>query len=218
MKQLTIFNDKSITMTTPSFKLNGYSTGKIFLPAMFSLVLFSCNKETDINSPAFHISESEKLTIPAAIDLPANIPHENTRVVTFYAEGVQKYKSQAKAGSNPVTFEWVFVAPQADLYDATNKKVGTHSAGPTWQLFGTADSIYGKAFSPAKSAPGSDPNSIDWLQLDLKKAPTGIFSDVSYIQRIATKGGKAPAILPTTAGETVDVKYTAVYRFTKKNP
>jgi len=183
-----------------------------------TLFLFSCKKENDNNTPAFQIAESEKLIIPAAVDLPANSPNGNTRVATFYAEGVQKYRTQPKAGSSPVTYEWVFVAPQADLYDATNKKVGTHSAGPTWQLPGTTDSIYGQAFIPAKSAPSPDPISIDWLQLSLKKVPTGIFADVLYIQRIATKGGKAPVTLPAGAGETVDVKYTAIYRFTKKNP
>jgi hypothetical protein len=50
------------------------------------------------------------------------------------------------------------------------------------------------------------------------KTPTGKFSDVDYIQRIATNGGKAPAQLPLSAGETVDVPYTAVYRFSKINP
>ena len=48
--------------------------------------------------------------------------------------------------------------------------------------------------------------------------PTGIFADVDYIQRIATKGGKAPLTLPANIDETVDVKYKAVYRFTKINP
>jgi hypothetical protein len=189
-----------------------------FGTTIVSALLFSCKKEKDPTSPALKISESETLIIPAAIDLPANAPGGNSRVATYYAEGVQKYKSQQKAGSSPATYEWVFVAPQADLYDASNNKVGTHTAGPTWQLFGTADSIHGQAFSPAKSAPGADPGSIDWLLLTLKKVPTGIFANVSYIQRIATTGGKAPATLPTGAGQTADVKYTAIYRFTRKNP
>ena len=171
------------------------------------------------NSPAAHIAASEKLEIPAAIDLPANLPNGNTRVATFYAEGVQKYKAQEKAGSNPVTYQWVFVAPQADLYDLTNAKIGTHSAGPTWQL-SVNDSIYGQQYSPPKTAPSPDAGSIDWLLLMPKtgKTPTGIFAEVSYIQRIATKGGKAPATPPTSANETVEVKYKAVYRFSKINP
>jgi len=49
------------------------------------------------------------------------------------------------------------------------------------------------------------------------KIPTGIFTNVSYLQRIATKGGKAPTIPPVNATDVVDVKYTAIYRFTKQN-
>lgn len=185
------------------------------------LSLTACKKDKDTNitdTPARRIVESENLEIPVAVDLPANSPGGNTRVATYFARGVQKYKAQVKAGSFPVTYEWVFVAPQADLYDASNKKVGTHSAGPTWQLSAT-DSIYGQHFTPAKTSPATDANSIDWLLLMPKagKVPTGIFSNVAYIQRIATVGGKAPAILPSSAAETAEVEYTAIYRFTQKN-
>jgi len=188
-----------------------------------SAAVLSCNREknTDTNAPAFHIAESEKLVIPATVDLPANLPSGNTRVATFYAEGVQKYKAKAIPGTIPTQYEWTFVAPKADLFDATNKKIGTHSAGPTWQLLGsTTDSIYAQQFTPAKTATSPDANSIDWLQLMPKtgKAPTGLFTNVSYIQRIATKGGKAPLTPPVNATDTIDVTYTAVYRFTRKNP
>jgi len=170
------------------------------------------------NSPAALIASSENLKIPAAIDLPANLPFGNKRVATFYAEGVQKYKAQSKAGSNPVTYEWVFVAPQADLYDTLNVKVGTHSAGPTWQL-SVMDSIYGQQYTPPKAVPSPDSDSIDWLLLKPRTGttPKGIFANVSYIQRIATKGGKAPITPPASANETVEIKYKAIYRFTKIN-
>jgi hypothetical protein len=170
------------------------------------------------NSPAAIIAASEKLTIPAAIELPLNLPYGNKRVATFYAEGVQKYRAQPKAGSNPVAYEWIFVAPQADLYDASNVKVGTHSAGPTWQL-SVMDSIYGQPYTPPKSAPSPDPGSIDWLLLKPRTGttPKGIFANVSYIQRIATKGGKAPVTPPASESETIEVKYKAIYRFTKIN-
>jgi Protein of unknown function (DUF3455) len=188
---------------------------------MASAATISCNRDenVDTNSPAFHIAESEKLVMPAAIDLPPNLPAGNARAATFYAEGVQRYKAKPVAGTNQ--FEWTFVAPKADLFDVTNKKVGTHSAGPTWQLLGsTTDSIYAQAFTPAKTAASPDANSIDWLQLMPKtgKTPTGLFTNVSYIQRIATKGGKAPLTAPANATDSIDVPYTAVYRFTRKNP
>jgi hypothetical protein len=185
---------------------------------VFAAVLTGCKKDkevVDMNSPAYKISESEKLTIPAAVDLPAN-PGGYSRVATFYAEGVQKYKAQAKAGS-PGVYQWVLVAPDAKLY-VSNTMVGTHGAGPFWEVSAT-DSVFAQPFTPARTAPSPDANSIDWLLLMPKagKISTGLFSSVSYIQRIATVGGKAPAAAPTSDAETAEVRYTAIYRFTKTN-
>lgn len=210
----------------------------LLMPALVSAVFISCKREPIIppanytehfpantmplnensNSAAAHIAASEKLDIPAAIAVPENLPNGNTRVATFYAIGVQKYKAREKAGS-PGVYEWAFVAPQADLYDATNAQVGTHGAGPFWETAPT-DSIFAQQFSPARTAPSPDAESIDWLLLKPKTGttPTGIFADVDYIQRIATKGGKAPLTPPVSATETIEVKYKAVYRFTKINP
>ena len=198
----------------PNFKAS------FFIASVLLLVITSCKKEkVDINSPAHHIAESEKLVIPAEVDLPVNLPAGNTRVATYYAEGVQKYKAQAKAGGG---LEWVFVAPEAVLYDALNNKVGTHGAGPFWSVrkaqSGSNDSIFAQQFSPARTAI-PDAGHIAWLQLMPKAGttPTGIFADVDYIQRIATTGGKAPAAVPMNITDTADVFYTAIYRFSKRN-
>lgn len=195
-----------------------------FVPAGHSAAIEFSNASKDDddaqgNSASAHIAASESLEIPAAVSLPENLPGGNSRVATYYAIGVQKYKAREIAGSNPVAYEWVFVAPLADLYDVNNNKVGTHGAGPFWEL-SPADSIFAQHFSPAKTAPSPDAGTIDWLLLKPKAGttPTGIFTDVDYIQRIATKGGKAPLTAPTSATETVEVKYKAVYRFSKINP
>lgn len=196
-----------------------YTTSLLIFCLAFILPLFySCKKEkvVDANSPSYKIAESEKLTIPAAVELPANLPGGNSRVATYYAEGVQKYKAQLKPGTSN-EYVWVLVAPDAKLYDAANKLTGTHTAGPNWTL-SPADSIFAQHFSPAKTASSPDANSIDWLLLMPKngKTPTGIFKDVAYIQRIATTGGKTPAAAPANENATVDIPYTAVYRFAKK--
>ena len=183
-----------------------------------STVLFSCKKDNDKGPFAGRISESEKLTIPAAIDLPANLPGGNIRVATYYAEGVQKYKSQQVSGF-PGTYEWIFVAPEANLYEANNNKVGSHGAGPHWKLSNGTDSIYAQQFAPARFAVSPDPNAIDWLLLMTKAGttPSGVFANVAYIQRIATTGGKKPSQSPTAEGQFTNIPYTAVYRFTKIN-
>lgn len=191
-----------------------------FVAAVF---LIACNKDNeqgmDTNTAGHRIAQSEKLIIPAEVDLPVNGPGGNARVATYYAEGVQKYKAQAKAGGG---LEWVFVAPEAVLYDALNNKVGTHGAGPFWSVrkaqSGSNDSIFAQQFSPARTAI-PDADHIAWLQLMPKAGtiPTGIFADVDYIQRIATTGGKAPATFPMNITDTANVFYSAVYRFSKRN-
>jgi hypothetical protein len=110
---------------------NNHFNNIIILAVITAMVTLSCKKDDPpaAGTPAWKIAASEKLVIPAAIDLPANLPGGNSRVATYYAEGVQKYKAQLKPGS-ATEYEWVFVAPEANLYNASNAKVGTHGAGP----------------------------------------------------------------------------------------
>lgn len=191
----------------------------LFLPAICAVIAMACNKDRDAERPlrpADHIAASERLSIPPEIELPANLPSGNSRTATFYAEGVQKYKAQVKTGTAGI-LEWVLVAPRASLFDISNQAVGTHGAGPYWAL-SVADSIFAQPFTPARVAT-PDTSSIPWLLLMPKngKTPSGRFADVSYIQRIATRGGKAPATAPLSLADTADVFYTAIYRFTRKN-
>lgn len=190
----------------------------ILWPIIVAMALLACKKENQTNTgtPAYKIAASEKLIIPAAIDLPANLPGGNSRLATYYAEGVQKYKAQLKQGSTN-EYEWVFVAPEANLYNVSNTKVGTHGAGPYWTI-AASDSIFAQHYTPQKAIT-PDAGSIAWLQLMPKEGKTasGIFSNVIYIQRIATTGGKAPAAAPQRLSDTASIFYTAIYRFSKKN-
>lgn len=170
----------------------------------------AANKKTD--KPGHYIKASEQLTIPSAVA----VPEGSVRVATYYAEGVQQYKAQELAGL-PGIYQWVFVGPKADLYQHNNKLVGTHGAGPFWEI-SPGDSIFAQHFTPARTAPAPGGTSIDWLLLKPKvgTTPTGIFKDVLYIQRIATEGGKAPSLPPVSATESADVPYKAVYRFSRQ--
>jgi hypothetical protein len=193
-----------------------------FAPSLIVVAILtaviSCSNEDeaypDFYSPGYHIAASEKLLIPVEVDLPSS---GNTRIATYYARGVQIYNARLKADAHPPVYEWVFASPSAILFSEKNVQVGTHVAGPSWQLI-SGGGINGQQFTPAKTK-SVDPGSIDWLLLMPKEGstPTGIFKDVMYIQRIATTGGKAPSTPPASASETIGVEYTAVYRFTKSN-
>ena len=48
------------------------------------------------------------------------------------AKGVQIYECRATKDQGK-EFEWTFVAPEADLFDARGNRVGRHYAGPHWE-------------------------------------------------------------------------------------
>ena len=119
------------------------------------------------------------------------------------AKGVQIYECREQ--------KWVFIAPEAELFDSRGNLVGRHYAGPQWEATGDGSKVVGtvKARADAPEA-----NAIPWLLLSTKSVGgRGYFSDVTSIQRIATHGGMAPGIACTHDGLQARVSYTADYYF-----
>ena len=107
--------------------------------------------------------------------------------------------------------EWAFVGPVATLYGGDKKTVGKYYAGPTWEA-ADGSKVTGKQVAMAPSSPGNIP-----LQL-VKAEPAmgaGAMTGVSYIQRLNTKGGVAPATACDAAGKGKRqvVAYEADYVF-----
>jgi len=128
-------------------------------------------------------------------------------LTTISATGVQVYECRAQAG----TASWVFVAPEADLFDARGRAIGSHGAGPFWQAH-DGSRIEGSVRARAE-APG--PGTIAWLLLTTRSTgASGSFSAVTHVQRLHTEGGAAPAegCEPATAGRRLRVPYRAAYR------
>ena len=70
-------------------------------------------------------------TIPL---VPENLRTPATEVLSLETEatGVQIYECNASK-DQPTRFEWVFRAPEADLFDRAGNNIGKHYAGPTWE-------------------------------------------------------------------------------------
>ena len=118
------------------------------------------------------------------------------------AKGVQIYECRAD--------KWVFVAPEAELFDRAGKKIGSHYAGPHWES-ADGSKIVG-AVKQRADAPGA--GNIPWLLLGAKSVGgDGAFSKVTSVQRVATVGGVAPAGSCAQAGTQARVDYTADYYF-----
>jgi hypothetical protein len=149
-------------------------------------------------------------TIPA---VPETLKVPDTQVLTLEtkAAGVQIYECKASK-DDPMRFEWVFKAPEAELFDSAGKRVGRHYAGPTWES-NDGSKVVGEVKARDN---GPDPNSIPWLLLSAKSTSgNGVFSQTQSIQRVHTVGGKAPAegCNQAQAGKEMRVPYKALYYF-----
>ncbi len=127
------------------------------------------------------------------------------------ASGVQIYECRARQ-DQAGAYDWAFVAPQADLFDARANRIGRHYGGPHWEA-NDGSKVVGSIRQRA-DAPTAD--AIPWLLLGAKSvgAP-GAFSQITSIQRVNTAGGTAPqgGCVQATAGTQARIHYTADYYF-----
>jgi hypothetical protein len=118
------------------------------------------------------------------------------------AKGVQIYECRDA--------KWAFVAPEAELFDQTGKRIGRHYAGPHWEA------VHGsKVIGAVKErADAPSPGAIPWLLLSARSVGgEGAFSRITSIQRVATAGGVAPAGNCSQPGSQARVAYSADYYF-----
>jgi hypothetical protein len=127
------------------------------------------------------------------------------------ADGVQIYACEVKDNK----FSWVFKAPEAALFDAQGRQIGTHGKGPAWTLY---DGSSVTAELTAKE-PSPEKDSIPWLLLTVKTHEgQGGLAEAAFIRRIDTKGGVGPATgcNETHKGEVARIRYSATYQFFAK--
>lgn len=156
------------------------------------------------------------IKVPAAhaqTDLPDSIKVPDGHKVALETVGVGEitYECRDKANTAGQT-EWFFVGPKAVLKDRSGKQVGTYFGPPaTWQAQ-DGSKITGTQLAVVPSGIGDLPSQL------VKANPVqggGAMSNVSYIQRVAVKGGVAPMSECTAAnkGKQETVKYQADYIF-----
>lgn len=147
--------------------------------------------------------------LPAAVQAPAG----NTVALETVGVGEITYQCRAKKDAAD-QFEWVFAGPNAKLNDRSGKQIGKYYGPPaTWEAM-DGSKLSGAQVAVAPSSPGNIPYQL------VKGNPatgSGAMNGVTYIQRVDTKGGVAPAT-PCTAGNLDGkevVKYQADYIFYK---
>jgi hypothetical protein len=179
----------------------------------------------------------------AARVIPPNVPNQleipgNTAFLVGHATGTQNYV--CLPATPPATgFAYVLFTPEATLFDNHGKQIITHYFSPnlapnkgeilgtiraTWQTSDTSI-VWAKGNPAATATHATDPGFVEdgavaWLTLTRVGAQDGprgedTFHDVSFVQRLNTHGGLAPADCTSLAdvGKVSFRPYTADYFF-----
>jgi len=158
----------------------------------------SCSRRK-LMSPA-RIVAVQKPTVPDSIQVPAG----EELVFVARATGYQIYVCRSDTNGKSA---WTLKAPEAELFNEQGKPIGKHFSGPIWQL-NDGSQITGKM---AAKADASDPNAIPWLLLTVTgNSGSGKLSGVTFIQRVNTIGGLAPAAQECTA-QSGEVEFRSNY-------
>lgn len=146
--------------------------------------------------------------LPAAVQVPAG------QRVALETVGVGQITYECRAMKDAAGHEWLFVGPDAKLMSRAGQPVGTYFGPPATWASRDGSWLTATQVAVAPAAAGSIP-----LQL-VKANPAmgvGAMQGVTYIQRVATQGGVAPAMAcgAAQAGRKEIVNYQADYIFWK---
>ena len=146
----------------------------------------------------------------AAQDIPQKLqpPASDHLLFQLHAKGDQVYVCK----NDGAQFAWTLKAPDAKLFAKSGKPFGKHFAGPTWEA-DDGSRVVGKAVA---NVPSPDASSVAWLLVTVvSHEGQGKLASVTSIQRVNTKGGKAPATGCDAAHADKEFRapYTADYRF-----
>lgn len=167
---------------------------------------------------------SDRFNPPAT---PANIKAPAGAKLAYIARaaGTQNYMCLPSGAG----LAWTPVGPQATLYDAQLNQVMTHFlslnpfeseiARPTWHDSGDSSTIWAQPIASSSDAAFVTPGAIPWLLLRIVGAQDGTtggrLTAVTFMQRVNTVGGAAPATACLEAGTRAFVPYEADYVFYK---
>ena len=177
-----------------------------FAPIVLAALLFVFGQA--LSAP---VSAAASGDTPPTVPETIAVPPGSVLLFSREAKGVQTYECQNS--------QWVFHAPRALLFDPQSyQPTGIHyggvdrglTPGPWWESVADGSRIRG---GRALSAPSPNADSIPQLRLEvLERYGTGVFSPVSYIQRLNTVGGVGPTGECQTGAQR-EVPYTADYYF-----
>lgn len=149
--------------------------------------------------------------LPSAVQVPAQ------HMVALETVGIGHTTYECRAQTNmPAQHAWAFVGPEAKLQTRSGNVIGRYWGPPaTWE---SQDGSQVTATQVATAPAGSGNLPLQLVKAD-PATGSGVMQNVTYIQRVATRGGVAPSTPCTAAtlGQKQVVPYQADYIFWKHN-
>lgn len=150
---------------------------------------------------------ASQVSLPEAVRVPSG----NRIAMETVGVGEITYQCRAKQGTAD-TYEWAFAGPQARLATRDGATVGSYYGPPaTWESR-DGSRLTGTQVAIAPAGPGNIPYQLVKANPAMGK---GAMTGITYVQRVATRGGVAPTLPCTaaTAGSNQIVSYQADYIF-----
>jgi hypothetical protein len=164
----------------------------------------------------------ETLTLPSNVPSLIQTPAGVTLIHHFLATGTQDYKctgTPVVGDAGMTAYSWPLAGPEAVLSDNCGTHMATHFAGPLgptgpeWKFTMDGSIVQGAKNNAGSAVAGSIP---ELLLHATDHVGAGEFENVTFIQRLNTTGGVAPAATTCSAsnlGEVQKIPYTADYYF-----
>jgi hypothetical protein len=175
----------------------------------FPIATFSATSAVALLLACFSPATVMAGDVPDAI----KVPEGNKMVLRTIGVGELTYECKDKKDA-PGEVVWTFAGPSAVLNDESGKQIGLYFGPPATWGGNDGSKVTGDQLAIAPGGTGNIP-----LQLVKAKPATGsgIMQDVTFIQRLDTKGGVAPSspCNADTKGNKEKVNYQADYLFWK---
>jgi Protein of unknown function (DUF3455) len=180
-------------------------------------------------SAAFTAPHAEERIVAPAVPAGLEVSGPYKPFLKAHAVGTQNYICAPAA--TPSGLEWLFIGPQATLYDDDIDQNLTHfqsknalqadAIQATWQHSRDSSAVWATKHSGSTDPVYVAPNAIEWLLLDVtgrQYGPMGgdKLARTAYIQRVNTVGGVKPPsaeCTPSTLNTRRLVNYEADYYF-----
>ncbi|MEO7886257.1 MAG: DUF3455 domain-containing protein [Polaromonas sp.] len=148
------------------------------------------------------------------LDSQIMVPPGQVVALETTASGLLHYECKANA-TTAGTIGWVLVRPEADLLDRTGKTVAKYSGPPATWTHIDGSSVVGTQVALAPRVGAT--NLPQQLSTGASGTSPGVLQNITYIQRIKTKGGQdlSKTCTQTELGNKMTQSYQADYIFWK---